>query len=243
MCSISLPPTLRMFHKSAVLLALAVAGGLFEASNGFQVAPKFYIPLTKTDRVRSRSRASFPLYAFNDKNDERSVNTDTDSVDIWSTSCRKIIAGLSTVGAAETGYLSYIKLYVPDGIKNICGDASSSSVSSCSSVLNSPYASIQIGDFEIPLTVFGFAAYSSVALLSLLPMLKGESGSIERNENNRIALLGITTSMATFSSFLLSPLFNNLHQSCLYCLLLAALSILMGLLSWFCGALPMNRRQ
>lgn len=162
---------------------------------------------------------------------------------------RKAIAGLSTIGMVETGYLSYLKLYTADGISKICGDegdVAASSLSSCSSVLNSPYATIQLGDLNLPLTLVGCAAYAITALLAAVPLLilsDEEDGSSSSYENNRIAILCTTTAMATFSSFLLSLLFNTLHQSCPFCLLSAALSISMGFTAWISGALPMNRRQ
>jgi uncharacterized membrane protein len=234
----------------AAFLTLLVAIGNFEATLGFQVlTPKVSTHLSTNVQTRNRSalRQPSPLHVANDKNDELSAALGEDGVenmDLWGTTPRSIIAGLSTIGAVETGYLTYVKVFVPDGIKNICGGASSSAVSSCSSVLNSPYANVQLGENVVPLTVFGFVAYTSVAILSILPMLTGELESRnESDENNRIAILGITTAMATFSSFLLSLLFNILHQSCPYCYLSAALSISMGFLAWFSGALPMTRRQ
>ena len=239
-----------MFHKSAFLIATSVILSCLNTSSAFQVVPRPYIspfaiaPTTATcsssisTKHAVARRALPPLHAKNVDKEERSVTPD--SVDLWNPTVRKIIAGISTVGLIETGYLSYIKLYVPDGIKNLCGG---DSPASCSSVLNGPYGHINIGDTEIPLTVFGFAAYSTVALLSALPILNGDNDNNNENENNRIAILGVTTAMATFSSFLLSLLFNTLHLSCPYCLLSAALSISMGFLAWTSGALPINRSQ
>lgn len=176
-----------------------------------------------------------PLFSSIDDEPERLVNTD-----VWSPSIRNAITAMSAVGAAETFYLSYLKLFTLDGIQKICGD-SSSGASSCSSVLNSPYANIQLGDLSIPLTALGFLAYSTVAVLSVAPKLSNNES--EKNEINRIALLGITTAMATFSSFLLSLLFNIIHQNCPYCLLSAGLSISMGFLCWTSGTLPDTRRS
>lgn len=226
-----------MLYKSLILSVFALTG----TSNAFQVqsSSKAFPSRVQNELIKRKTI----LYSASDNNDvERSVNTD--DTNIWNRSSRQIISGLSAVGAAETGYLSYLKLFAPNGLKNICGDASSGSVSSCSSVLNSPYADIHLGDTVVPLTVFGFAAYSLVAILSAIPMLSsGGSEENDGNENNRIAILGITTAMATFSSFLLSLLFNILHQSCPFCLLSATLSISMGIFAWTSGALPINRRQ
>ena len=229
--------------KGSISITFAVISLIAHKSVAFQTPQNRFAPFPVTSSSSTRStikhsaptRVSMPLYSAIDENNERSVNTD-----IWNPSIRNLITGMSAVGALETGYLSYVKLYIPDGIKNICGDASSSTISSCGDVLNSPYANIQLGDTIFPLTLFGFAAYSTLTALSLIPTLSGDN---ESNENNRIAILGLTTAMATFSSFLLSLLFNILHQSCPYCLLSAGLSISMGFLAWFSGALPINRRQ
>jgi len=230
-----------MMIKGSSFISLSLAVLMARESAAFQTPHRRHatipVKFTSTIKQSAPTRVPIPLFSAIDENNERSVKKD-----IWNPSIRNVITGMATVGALETGYLSYVKLYVPDGIKNICGDASSSAISSCSSVLNSPYANIQVGDTLFPLTLLGFAAYSSLAVLSILPTLSGDNES-ESNENNRIAILGLTTTMATFSSFLLSLLFNILHQPCPYCLLSAGLSISMGFLAWISGALPMNRRQ
>jgi uncharacterized membrane protein len=238
------PKTSNMYIKGSAPFMLAIISLMAQESLAFQTpqSPHALFPVASS-AIRSKikhsapTRVSMPLYSAIDEHNERSVNAD-----IWNPSIRNVITGMSAVGALETGYLSYVKLYVPDGIKNICGDASSSAISSCGSVLNSPYANIQLGETVLPLTLFGFAAYSTLTALSLIPTISGENES-ESNENNRIAILGLTTAMATFSSFLISLLFNTLHQSCPYCLLSAGLSISMGFLAWISGALPMNRRK
>ncbi len=256
-----------MFHRGTLAVLAGVLSQFVGYTVGFQVSPTRWAlgsscPTSQLcglrnndgssaiDRNGALRRVPSSLFSTDDDNvvnvedEARSVitldSTSTDS-DIWAPSMRKIIAALSTIGMVETGYLSYIKLFVPDGISKICGSADSGSLSSCSSVLNSPYATIQIGDIDLPLTAIGFVAYGAVTGLSVLPLVAG--GMNDRNENNRIAILGSVTAMATFSSFLLSLLFNTLHQSCPYCLLSAALSISMGFLAWTSGALPINRRQ
>lgn len=179
-----------------------------------------------------------PLFSTSEENSD-TLESHHES---WSLSARKVTAALSAVGAIETGYLSFTKLFVPGGIDNICGDSVSPEASSCGSVLNSPYANTDFGGTEIPLTLLGFAAYAAVSLLSVMPIVARDSDT-GRNDSNRIAILALTTAMATFSSFLLSLLFNVLHQSCPYCLLSAGISLSMGLLAWTSGALPTSRRR
>ena len=152
---------------------------------------------------------------------------------------RKTLTALSTAGMIETGYLSYLKLYTPSGISDLCSATGSGS---CTSVLNSPYATLNLNGFEIPLTVIGCLAYGIVALLSFQPLI-ADAAENDDETNNRMAILGITTSMATFSSFLVSILFNVLHESCPFCIISATLSISMGFLAWYTGFLPYERRE
>ena len=105
--------------------------------------------------------------------EERSVQTD-----LSSPSVQKIVAGLYTVGLVETGYLSYTKLFVPDGINKICGLLSAS----CSLVLDSPYANLQIRSMMVLLTIVGFMAYTLVAILSIFPLLS--QGKNKDNDNS-----------------------------------------------------------
>ena len=219
--------------RIASFLSLAT---ILSLGQSFQVTSPVNRITTGTLNLQQQTAPSTTsLFSSIDDEPERLVNTD-----VWSPSIRNAITALSAVGSAETFYLSYLKLFTSDGIQKICGD-SSSGASSCSSVLNSPYANIQLGDLSIPLTALGFLAYIIVAVLSVAPKLSNNES--EKNENNRIALLGITTAMATFSSFLLSLLFNIIHQNCPYCLLSAGLSISMGFLCWTSGALPVTRRS
>ena len=55
---------------------------------------------------------------------------------------------------------------------------------------------------------------------------------------NRVALLGGTTLMASFSIYLVSLLVGVIHASCLFCFASAGLSITLAGLSWFSGMLP-----
>mmetsp|Transcript_5211 Transcript_5211/g.8588 ORF Transcript_5211/g.8588 Transcript_5211/m.8588 type:complete len:466 (-) Transcript_5211:51-1448(-) len=134
------------------------------------------------------------------------------------------------------------------------------SVSSCNDVLHGPYASLHIGTLDIPLSVLGMMAYTMVFSLAIFPVLFNEtneqtssssSSSSSSNNNggekavvlvpdgqNRIALLGITTLMASFSVYLVSLIIGVLHASCLFCFLSAGFSLSLAGLSWFGVMLP-----
>ncbi len=129
----------------------------------------------------------------------------------WS---RPIIGGIAVVGASLTGYLTYVKL---TGGAVACGvDAASSS--GCNDVLSSPYATV----FGLPLTIFGFLAYFSMAVFALSPsFISPDSNKKLRNNLENwtwLLLLAGGTAMATFSGYLMYVLFFELQSVCYYCI-------------------------
>jgi hypothetical protein len=97
------------------------------------------------------------------------------------------------------------------------------------------------------------AAYTMVFALAIIPLLFNESDNVDSDDDvatvasaavvvpdaqNRIALLGSTTLMASFSVYLVSLLIGVLHTSCLFCFFSAGLSISMAGVSWIGGMLP-----
>ena len=62
---------------------------------------------------------------------------------------RPIMAGIATVGAAVTAYLTAVKLTQGSAVCPTSG---------CDIVLSSPYATV----FGLPLALFGFLAYASM---------------------------------------------------------------------------------
>ncbi|CAI5512046.1 unnamed protein product [Closterium sp. Naga37s-1] len=129
------------------------------------------------------------------------------------------LLGLSLVGAAETLYLSFEKL--------AGGQVACPINESCTDVLNSPYASL----FGIPLPVFGFAAYSTVALLTHLSRPSSPQTPLEASTLSSTArwlLLSLTAAMATTSGYLMFILATELDGAfCLYCVTSATLSTLL----------------
>lgn len=143
---------------------------------------------------------------------------------------RLIISGLATSGALETGFLTYLK-YFPEGgtINDLCLDGSS-----CNNVLSSPYSVIPY--LNIPLSSVAFVGYSVVALSALIPVLKNLNSNDQSQNalksNSDSFLLFSTTSMASFSLYLMMILAFVLQQKCSFCLLSAFISISMAIITW-----------
>jgi uncharacterized membrane protein len=140
------------------------------------------------------------------------------------------MGSVATLGILETNLLTYSKLSGPS--LDLCGTSGD-----CSSVWNGPYSVLPHTD--IPLSALGFTAYVITAFLALAPILTDNS----EDGNNRMALLSLTTAMATFSIFLLSLLYGVLHTSCPYCLASACFSILLAACAWFGRCLPEDKQQ
>lgn len=185
----------------------------------------------------------------------------------WNPNIRKIIATISSIGILETAYLTYDKIQYSKLGGGVRGGGASSLVSafcssteqgsggsgSCNDVLHGPYASLHLGTIDIPLSLLGMTAYTMVFSLAIIPLLFNES-NVDNDDDvatdvsaavvtvpdaqNRIALLGSTTLMASFSVYLVSLLIGVLHTSCLFCFVSAGLSISMAGVSWIGGMLP-----
>ena len=208
------------------------------------------------------------LLSNDNEMEEETINhddTSSSSSSCWNPNLRKTIAAISSLGILETAYLTYDKLqYAARGgsatslISALCtsnteqgGGGGGSSSSSCNDVLHGPYAALHIGTLDIPLSVLGMMAYTMVFSLAMFPLLNND-GDNDNDDNdivvekvrddgqqqNRIALLGVTTLMASFSVYLVSLIIGVLHTSCLFCFLSAGLSVSMAGLSWVGGMLP-----
>ena len=110
--------------------------------------------------------------------------------------------------------------------------------SSCSSVLNGPYASITLFDKDVPLSLFGVGAYTTAFILAGFPLIVFDDQSVPKDATNRIALLGVTTLMGTFSVYLVSLILGVLNTTCILCFVSAGLSVMLASMSWFGGVLP-----
>lgn len=146
----------------------------------------------------------------------------------WNPQLRTSMASIATLGALETSYLTYQKL---SGGAVYCA----TEASSCQSVLEGPYSVVP--GTELPLAACGVLAYGLVAFLALQPTLS----SNEDDTDNRLALTALVTGMGVFSVFLLTLLFGVIHETCVYCVASAVLSIALAKLAWLSGAVPQER--
>ena len=129
----------------------------------------------------------------------------------WS---RPIIGAISIAGAILTAYLTITKL---TGSDPVCS-AEAGASGGCGGVLNSAYAEV----FGLPLSLFGFLAYLSMAAFALVPL----AINYDRQKNLRKKLEGLTwwlllagsTAMAVFSAYLMYVLATDLKTVCLYCI-------------------------
>eukprot|EP00884_Botryococcus_braunii_P010965 jgi/Botrbrau1/19870/Bobra.0856s0002.2 len=119
-----------------------------------------------------------------------------------------VIGALATAGVLETAYLTVSKLTASSVVCPAFG--------SCDTVLSSSYAEV----FGIPLSLFGMAAYTTVAGLAFRAAPREEE-----DEVLRYALLGGATVLASTSGYLLYILATKFAgQGCTWCFASAAIS-------------------
>lgn len=130
----------------------------------------------------------------------------------WS---RPIMGAIALFGAILTAYLTVQKL---TGQTVGCLAGASASGGGCSNVLNSPYATV----FGLPLSLFGFLAYSAMMLFALVPLLvsKEENRKLRNRleEQSWVLLLVGSTAMTVFSGYLMYILGTQLETFCPYCI-------------------------
>jgi uncharacterized membrane protein len=129
----------------------------------------------------------------------------------WS---RPIIGAIAIVGAILTAYLTFNKL---TGNTVACTVEAAQS-GGCGDVLNSPYAMV----FGLPLSLFGFLAYVSMATFALGPLFVNpdENKALRKQLENStwLLLLAGGTAMAVFSGYLMYILATELKTPCPYCI-------------------------
>lgn len=146
----------------------------------------------------------------------------------WS---RLTMAGIATVGAAVTAYLTYSKL---------TGNEAACPTKGCDIVLSSPYATV----FGLPLALFGFLAYASMVVFAIAPLIfnpskfsplgnsskpKQAADTLE-NWTGLLLFLG-STAMMVFSFYLMYLLAFEIKVVCVYCVASAILSTTLFILS------------
>jgi uncharacterized membrane protein len=124
----------------------------------------------------------------------------------WS---RPIIGAIATLGAINTGYITATKLF---------GGEVACPAGGCDLVLSSPYATV----FGLPLALFGFLAYGSVAAFALVPLaINAENNKSLRTSLDNwtwLLLFAIATAMLLFSGYLMYIMAFELKTICYYCI-------------------------
>lgn len=137
----------------------------------------------------------------------------------WS---RPIMAGLATIGAIGTAYLTVVKL---------TQGTAACPTGGCDVVLSSPYATV----FGLPLTLFGFLGYFSMIVFAVAPLffntLEQKKLHSKLNKWTRLLLFMGATAMMVFSGYLMYLLFTVIKAACLYCIVSALLSTSLFILS------------
>lgn len=137
----------------------------------------------------------------------------------WS---RPLIAGIASIGASVTAYLTYSKL---------TGNQAACPTGGCDVVLSSPYATI----FGLPLPLFGFLAYFSMIVLAIAPLLINPIAQKKlRNKledwTGLLLFMG-ATAMLVFSGYLMYLLAFEIKAVCIYCVASALFAMTMFILS------------
>lgn len=125
------------------------------------------------------------------------------------------MAGIATIGAVGTGYLTAVKF---------TQGTAACPTSGCDVVLSSPYATV----FGLPLTLFGFLAYTSMVIFAVAPLLSNSTDkkNLRTNLENWTGLLQFAggTAMMVFSGYLMYLLAAEIKAICIYCVASALLS-------------------
>ena len=132
----------------------------------------------------------------------------------WS---RFLIGGIGGVGMVETAFLTFAEIF--GKAADVCP------TQGCKEVLESPYAMV----FGVPLTLFGFLGYTSVAIIAFAPfLLQLKSNKFlgsQLEDKSWFGLLGITTTMVVSSGYLMSVMAWKIEAFCPYCVVSAMLSL------------------
>ncbi|CDM94300.1 MAG: vitamin K epoxide reductase family protein [Limnospira sp. PMC 1291.21] len=135
---------------------------------------------------------------------------------------RLIILTIAIIGAIETAYLTGVKLL---------GGVAVCPTQGCHEVLNSPLATVA----GIPISLFGFLAYFTMASLAATPWLVNPSSQKKLRTKLESAtwwiMFGLATVMAVISGFLMYLLAFELQAFCPYCVASAIFSISLFLLT------------
>jgi len=137
----------------------------------------------------------------------------------WS---RPLMGAIAIAGALTTAYLTASKLL---------NQATACPINGCEQVLNSAYATV----LGVPLSLWGFFAYSTMAVLALGPLMFRSVGKRQQRDNleqwTALLLFAGATAMLVFSGYLMYLLAFQIHALCLYCFCSALFSLSLFILA------------
>ncbi|MBO0352120.1 vitamin K epoxide reductase family protein [Phormidium pseudopriestleyi FRX01] len=134
----------------------------------------------------------------------------------WS---RYIIGAIAVLGLLETAFLTVVEF--TGSAAAVCP------TTGCQIVLESEYAKI----FGLPLTLFGFLGYTTMAILALAPLLVKEETQkdlkSQLDNTSWLLMFAIASGMLVFSLYLTYVMFFTLEAVCPYCLVSGVFSVLL----------------
>ena len=136
---------------------------------------------------------------------------------------RVAMAVLATIGVIDTGSITLKRWGLLGDLNCPIG------ADGCDKVLNSPWGSL--GD-AIPLSLVGVLAYGAVLLMALLPLLPGlQESKADLSRRTWWGLFAVSLGMAVFSGVLVGLMVIKIQAFCFFCVLSAALSLALFILS------------
>lgn len=134
---------------------------------------------------------------------------------------RLLMAGIATLGAVESAFLTVAKVTGSD----ICP------TEGCDRVINSPYSTV----FGLPLTLFGFLGYGLMVALATAPLWVSHSRrpSLRQTLDDRTwpMMFALATAMTTFSAYLMVVMVTEIQAFCVFCAASAAFALSLLVLS------------
>ncbi|HEY9838608.1 MAG TPA: vitamin K epoxide reductase family protein, partial [Vampirovibrionales bacterium] len=138
----------------------------------------------------------------------------------WS---RYIIGAIAVLGLLETAFLTVVEF--TGSAAAVCP------TTGCQIVLESEYAKI----FGLPLTLFGFLGYTTMAILAFAPLLLKEETQKDLksqvDNTSWLLMFAIACTMLVFSLYLTYVMLFTLQALCPYCVASGVFSVLLFVLT------------
>ena len=135
------------------------------------------------------------------------------------------MAVLATIGVIDTGSITLKKWGLLGALS--CSSQGFFGCNGCEKVLSSAWGSL-LGQ---PLSLFGFLAYGAVLLLAVAPLVLQGEPRTALGQRSWWGLFLLSTAMAVFSAVLLGVMAFGIRDCCPFCILSAALSTALFVLS------------